>query len=129
MANSGRPKKSESVQINFRASKEMRDELEKIAADLNLNVSGLIRILIEDFLGQRDINGLIRENREQTHHAINGVIAARFLMTAANANVLLGKLGAVDFEARNRQAKALSDLNLDPVGLILHKSEAEPPKE
>lgn len=125
MTQVGRPKKDESVQLNFRLSKKMRDNLEEIAKESGLTVTGLIKILIEDFLTQRDISGLVRENREQTLHSVNGAIAARFLMLAGNANALLGRFEGLDFEAINRRDKALNDLNLDPVGLLNHIQETD----
>jgi predicted DNA-binding protein len=129
MAKVGRPKKDESVQLNFRLSKTMRDRLEDIAKESGLTVTGLIKILIEDFLTQRDISGLVRENKEQTLLSIYSAIAGRFLMLAGNANALLGRYNELDFEEMNRRAKAINDLNLDPVGLINHKLETDTPEK
>ena len=125
MAKSGRPKTDRSSQITIKIRETTRDNLEQIAKEYGLTTTGLIRILIEDFLSQRDISGLVRENREQTLHSINGAIVARLLMLAGNANALLGRFEGLDFETINRRAKAINDLNLDPVGLLNHIQETD----
>jgi hypothetical protein len=103
VAKTGRPRTDRSAQVVIKVREETREALETYASEYGYTVAGLVRLLIDEFIGQRSPEGLIGETRHETSRRIAEIFFARFLMLANAAEAVRKQVDSVDYERIQRR--------------------------
>jgi hypothetical protein len=119
VAKTGRPRTDRSAQIVVKVRQETRDALESYANEYGYTVAGLVRLLIDEFVGQRQPEGLIGETKHETSRRIAEIFFARFLMLANAAEAVRKQVDSLDYEEmqqrRNDTSNWVRELGIEPV--------------